>query len=234
MELIVLGCDGSYPGPNGATSGYLLDAGAAGRLLMDCGSGVLARLMARMDPADLRGILLTHWHNDHASDLLTLRYYLQIRKKKLILWAPGQPHPLRALCRGAEFDLRDLEDVCFDDLGVRVMPVNHPVPAYALRIEQAGKAFVYTGDATLTPGLDAFCEGADLLLCDATFSAAQWHERLPHMSAAMAAALARDASVGRLLLTHCPPGADAQGLLSEARQVFPKCEWARPLASYSP
>ena len=73
MDLMVIGCDGTYPSANGACSGYLVRAGDA-RILMDCGSGVMSKLMALMDPARLSAVILTHWHNDHASDMLVLRY----------------------------------------------------------------------------------------------------------------------------------------------------------------
>ncbi len=233
MELIILGCDGSYPGPDGACSGYLVDGGAAGKLLMDCGSGVLPRLMAHMDPAELYGIVITHWHNDHASDMLTLRYYLQIHQKKLKVWAPLDEHPLRALCECEQFELIDLaQGLEMGDIHISTMLVNHPLPAYALRLQQAHKAMVYSSDATLTPGLDQLCQGADLLLCDATFTTQQWHDELPHMSAAQAAELAKDAQVKRLLLTHCQPGSDSALLLSQAQAVFAESRWAQALQRY--
>ena len=107
MDLMVIGCDGTYPSANGACSGYLVRAGDA-RILMDCGSGVMSKLMALMDPARLSAVILTHWHNDHASDMLVLRYYLQIHKRKLAVYAPLEQHPLMRLCEGSEFILRDI------------------------------------------------------------------------------------------------------------------------------
>ncbi|MHC1785546.1 MAG: MBL fold metallo-hydrolase [Christensenellales bacterium] len=234
MKLTVLGCDGSYPGPDGACSGYLVTDALGNSLLMDCGSGVLPRLTARMDPAELTALAITHWHNDHACDLLTLRYYLQIHKKRLIVYAPTEPAPLRALCEGAEFDLRDIsQGFHLGELRASVLRVNHPLPAYAIKLAEGGSSLVYTGDASATPGLQDFCRGADLLVCDATFTLAQWHDRLPHMSAAMAGALGAEAGVKRLLLTHCQPGSDHDLLLHEARAHYPAAQWAEHLAGYS-
>ena len=42
MKLTVVGCSPAWPNPGGAQSGYLLDG--SGKLLLDCGPGVLARL----------------------------------------------------------------------------------------------------------------------------------------------------------------------------------------------
>lgn len=227
MELVILGCDGSYPGANGATSGYLLNCGNAGSVLLDCGCGVLPRLMALMDPAKLQAIVITHWHNDHACDLLTLRYYLQINKLKLKVYAPSEPNGLRQLCEGSEFELVDLaQGFSFGDVRVSTLQVNHPLPAYAVKLVQGDKSFVYTGDTSRCDALVSFCEGVDMLLCDATFTAAQWHEKMPHLSAALAGKLGTDAAVKLLLLTHCQPGSDSRTLLDEAKTVFPGSQWA--------
>ena len=40
MRLTVIGCSPAWPNPGGACSGYLVE----GRLLLDCGPGVLSRL----------------------------------------------------------------------------------------------------------------------------------------------------------------------------------------------
>ncbi len=41
VKLIVVGCSPAWPNPGGAQSGYLVEG--PGRLLLDCGPGVLAR-----------------------------------------------------------------------------------------------------------------------------------------------------------------------------------------------
>ena len=53
MQLTVLGCSGSTPGPNAPSSGYLLEAD--GFLLgIELGNGTLAALQAMRDPFDAR------------------------------------------------------------------------------------------------------------------------------------------------------------------------------------
>lgn len=94
MDLRVIGCDGSYPSANGACSGYLVQH-EDNAILLDCGSGVLSKLMALTDPAKLKAIIITHWHHDHASDLLVLQYYLLIHQKTLIIYAPLDDNPLK-------------------------------------------------------------------------------------------------------------------------------------------
>lgn len=229
MELRVIGCDGSYPAARGATSGYLVDCGEGGQFLLDCGSGVLSRLMALMDPRDITAIVITHWHNDHACDLLVLRYYLQIHGARLPVCAPETDQALRSLCVGEEFDLRDIaEGFQLGDVMMTSQAVKHPVPSYAVRIEHQGKSLVYTGDLSAWEDTVDFCRQADLLVCDASFTRDQWTPRMPHLSAFQAGQLGAHAQVGQLLLTHCPPGNDWQTLLTEGRQAYAQAQFARP------
>jgi len=188
---------------------------------MDCGTGVLPKLMALMDPARLSAIALTHWHHDHASDLLTLRYYLEIIGHRLPLYAPADAHPLADLLSDKAFDRRDVAPgFSAGNLSITALPVKHSVPAYALRVQAEGRALVYTGDISELGALPAFCKGADMLICDAAFTAAQWHSEQPHISAQIAAQLALEAPVDELVLSHRPPYNDAQQLLDEARPIF--------------
>ena len=228
MELRVLGSDGSYPRANGACSGFLVTQGEE-RLLLDLGCGGLPRLMALADPARLTAVLLTHWHNDHVSDMLPLRYCLLLRAARLDVYAPPGPHPLKDYLSGDEFRFLDISRApAVGGFSLQALQVPHPEPAYALKLTRGGATLVYTGDAAERGGLPDFCRGADVLVCDATFTRAQWKPGLPHFSAAQAAQLARDAGVGRLLLSHFQPGSDRQTLVREAREVFPASEYAAP------
>lgn len=228
MELMVIGCDGTYPSANGACSGYLVKAKDT-KILMDCGSGVISKLMALMDPASLDALILTHWHNDHASDMLVLRYYLLIHKRKLLVYAPLDQNPLMKLCEGDEFILRDIREIA-DINGVQVtaQQVSHSVTAYALRLNDGDKTLVYTGDTDRWEPLVDFCMGADTLICDATFHADEWHENLPHLTAAQAAELGKRSEAKRLILTHFQPGSDALSLVCEAEAVYPASVQAKP------
>src|SRR5690348_7365030 len=91
MRLTVLGCAGSFPGPESACSAYLLEAQGF-RLLLDFGSGSLSALQryAGLDAVD--AILLTHLHCHHMSDacdyVVVRRYDPQGPLPKLPVYAP--------------------------------------------------------------------------------------------------------------------------------------------------
>lgn len=220
MRLHILGCEGTYPGPNGATSGYLVSHEDR-HLLLDCGSGVMGKLMAVLKPEDLSAICLTHWHNDHAADMLAMKYYCLIHKHQLPVLLPREGHPLRDILAGAEFGYREYEKKMeVDGFVIEALRVWHPVPAYALKITAGGKTLLYTGDAVGGEGLTLFCQGTDLLLCDGAFTKAQWNHHLPHFSASQAGQLAKAAGVKQLMITHAQPGSDKALLLKEAREQF--------------
>lgn len=97
---------------------------------------------------------------------------------------------------------------------LRTCEVPHAQPwltCMAIRIETETGAFVYSGDAGLTPEFEAFCIGARLLI--------HWCYRLdsgpvPEDFAALSpapadiAAMAKRADVGQLVLTHIRKGHD--------------------------
>src|SRR5437588_1954988 len=68
VKLTVIGCSPAWPNPGGAHSGYLVEG--SGRLLLDCGPGVLARLRERERWPAIDAIVLTHFHLDHVGDLV--------------------------------------------------------------------------------------------------------------------------------------------------------------------
>lgn len=230
MNLHVLGCHGPFPPAGGATSGYLLEKDGSA-LLLDCGSGVMGRLMKLYDPAALSCVLLSHLHFDHASDLLVMRYYLEIRKKTLDVYVPSEDEsPFRALLTAPAFRVIPYPEGEFSVMGLTVsaMPVRHPVPCRALRLKDGEKTFVFTGDTNDCPGLDAFARGADVLLADAAFLEAEWADTKPHMSAAGAARLARDAEAKALYLTHLPVAHAPETLEKEAQAVYPQARAVYP------
>lgn len=225
MKLIILGMNGPWPESRGATSGYLLETPDA-LLQMDLGSGVLSRLTARCAPEDLTALLLSHWHFDHACDLLPLIYRLQAIGAVLPLYAPADASSeLRKIAEeSGVFRLTDVapgDELRFGQTEVRIAAARHPVPAVGFRVTAEGRSFGYTGDTNTLPSLAEDYRGCDLLLADGPFPAAVWQENKPHLSAALAAGVAKEAGVKRLVLTHLNPAIPSAVLLREARDIFP-------------
>ena len=211
MFLTVFGRHGPYPRPGGACSGYLIEDGPT-RVLIDCGAGVLSRLMEHMHPALLDGIVLSHLHFDHCSDLFVMRYALdqqEVRegeeKKRVPLYTPNEPFEvLKAITAGALFDQHNVkggDEIRIGTLTFAFTPMAHPVPVNGMRITDAsGASLFFTGDTKPFPNMHECARGADALLADACFVDAS--ETGPHMNVKEACALARDAGVKTLYLTH--------------------------------
>lgn len=229
MKLTVLGNCGPYPVAGGVCSGYLLES-ADTRVLIDCGTGVLARLMEIVRPDALDAVILSHLHFDHMSDLLPMIYALQFhpRKEPLPVFAPDTPADVRNLLNAPCYDLNPMRNCTVGELRFRFFPGRHPAQSFAVRAEADGKVFVYTGDTNETDGLAAFAGGADLLLADAGLSEADWNPNAPHLSAARCGTLARDAHARRLLLTHLNPRYSSDALTAEAKSIFPETAFAEP------
>ena len=237
MKLHILGVNGPYPESNGATSGYLLEA-ADTLLQLDFGSGILARLTAKLPPQSLSAILLSHWHYDHTADLLVLSYLLQQLNQTLHVYAPvDEASPLRKII--AESPYFELTDVAPGDAftigscAVRVGEARHPVPTVGYRIESDGRVFGFTGDTNTLPSLKDFYLGCSLLLADALFPAEAWTEAKPHLSAPLAAQLACDAGAEKLVLTHLNPACAPRQLLRQAQAIHPSVTLASPGAVLS-
>lgn len=220
MELTVLGRYGPYPRAGGACSGYLVREGGT-RLLIDCGAGVLSRLLTQCPLAGIDAVLLSHLHYDHCSDVSVLRYLLeQLRDRDGIatpmpLYAPDAPADAHRLFEYPVFAVNAVTDrqrVSVGGLTVTFHRMAHPVPSYGMDIAASdGKRLFYTGDTAAFDGLSSLCGGADALLADACFiDADDCGQSLAHMTARQAGALAREARVERLFCTHLWGGADTE------------------------
>ncbi len=250
----MIGCSGSLPGPASAASCYLVEADGISadgrprtyRLLLDLGSGALGPLQRHLAVADIDAVCLSHLHADHCLDLCGLYVSLKYdpngeRRRRIPVHGPqGMAGRLARAYdlpedpgMSAELDMHEWtagESLAVGPLRVTPFLVEHPVQAYALRVtgpSEAGGGTVtlaYSGDTDSCEGLLSAAVGADVLLCEAAFHEGRDEVRGIHLTGLRAGETARDAGVGRLVLTHLPPWNDPQRSLGEAREV-----WTGPL-----
>jgi ribonuclease Z len=94
-----------------------------------------------------------------------------------------------------------------------------------------GVKYVHVADAGRTDNLVDICRGADALTIEATYieSEADMARQFGHLTAARAAALAAEAGVGALILTHLSRRYFERDVLQEARAIFCNTFVARDL-----
>lgn len=238
VRLTVVGCSGSFPGPDSAASCYLLEAehdGRPWRVLLDLGSGALGALQRYVDPRTLDAVWLSHLHPDHCADLAGLyvlwRHHPEGRSRRLPVWGPAGVAEQAARAyglpsdpgMGREFDFHEHaegEPTTVGPFTVVATRVVHPVTAYGLRVTASGRTLAYTGDSGPCASLAGLAADADLLLAEAAFQEGGDNPADLHLSGADAGRVARDAAVGRLVVTHVPPWYDPATAATEAGGTF--------------
>jgi ribonuclease BN (tRNA processing enzyme) len=214
MRLTVLGCAGSFPGPESACSAYLIEAEGF-RLLIDFGSGSLSALQRYAGIGAVDAILLTHLHCDHMLDACTYvvvrRYAPEGPLPPLPVYAPlGAAERISAAYSGENEPVDDV--YTFYGLQPGTFPigpftvtadrVNHPIETYGVRVEHNGRVLAYSSDTAPCEALLRLAQGADLFLCEASYLDGVVNPPDLHLTGGEAGEAATKADVGKLLLTH--------------------------------
>lgn len=247
MRLRVLGCAGSFPSALSPASGYLVEAddeaGRTWRVVLDLGSGALGPLQRHCDPARLDAIGLSHLHPDHVADMSGLYVFLKYNPDGPVgpvpVFGPFGTASRLAAAYGLEPESDMTQqfsfsvwqpgrDVQVGPLGLRCAAVEHPLPAYAVRVTGPSDrvpgervSLVYSGDTDLCAALVHLARGTDLLLCEAGFAEGRDDDtRGVHLTGRRAGLVAEQAEVASLVLTHVPAWNDPLVTMEEAAEVY--------------
>lgn len=234
MRITVIGCAGSFPGPDGPTSCYLFEAEGF-RLVIDLGNGALGPLQRGTDIyAGVDAICLSHQHADHCLDMVCYAVARVLRPEgpapRLPVYAPAEMRERIVLATGRLPGTLIADAFEFHTLGtgtteigpfrVTTRQMSHPVETLGFRVEHANRAFAYSADTGPTEELIKLAAQADLLVCEAAFVDAPDLPEGLHMTARQAGEHAARAGVGGLILTHLVPWNDPVTTLEQAAPAF--------------
>jgi ribonuclease BN (tRNA processing enzyme) len=234
LTLTVLGTAAPFPLSDNPCSGYLLRCGET-TLWIDAGTGTLAQLQRHVRLSDLSCLWISHVHADHFADVPALYYAYAFgdvsRETTLPVIGPSgwaqrvsafvtndTPHDMGTVFHVFEHDVDELATV--GAMHLRGQLVQHNAPSYALRVECAGRSFVYSGDTALCSALTELSRDVDLLLCEVGCDDPLDARRHVHCTPEDAATMATEAGVGHLMLTHLASGLAGEDAIRRAARLY--------------
>jgi ribonuclease BN (tRNA processing enzyme) len=231
VRITVIGCSGSFPGPDSPASSYLLEAEGF-RLLLDLGSGAVGTLQQHASIDDIDAVCLSHHHADHCLDICPFwvaRSYDPYRRyRRIPVYGPAGTARRMAQAYGMDEDPGMTEVFDFVTLTpgkreigpfqITLAHMNHPVETFGFRVEHAGRVLAYSADTGTCPALVELASQADVLLCEASYLSGPDPMPDMHLTARQAAEHAARAGAGHLVLTHLVPWNHQERTLAEARE----------------
>lgn len=227
LAVTILGSSGMFQTIERSCASYLLELDGE-HIWLDAGAGTWLNLQRSIAYADLDGVLLTHGHPDHTTDVLQAyhaRLYGQADPLPPIpLWAPQETiDRLGAFSKGIDeaFDLKPItagDEVMVGGARLTFVAMAHPEQTLGVRLEYGPTVISFSSDTGEAADFESLAGGADLFVCEATSqdSDAVWEG---HLRASQAGRIAARIGVKKLLLTHLRPGRDHSVTLAEAKSA---------------
>jgi ribonuclease BN (tRNA processing enzyme) len=234
VRLTVIGCSGSFPGPDSPGSCYLVEADGF-RMLLDMGNGSLGALQRYTGLYDVDAICLSHLHADHCLDLCSYTVARLYAKDGALPPIPvyGPPGTAERMTRAYSMEAGPEVRSAFDFVTLtpgahQIGPfrltaehMNHPIETFGLRLEHDGHSLAYSADTGESAALADLALGVDLLVCEASFLDRPGLPAGLHLTGRQAGQYAQASGAAHLLLTHLVPWNDRAVSLAEASRSYP-------------
>jgi ribonuclease BN (tRNA processing enzyme) len=200
-------------------------------ILLDAGPGTFSELQRRIDPGRLDGVVLTHAHPDHWTDLESLatwagygpgRRSFRDEGQVLRIYAPPGLQERSSYGGAAWLEWREVVapmGLTIGSLDVRFGATDHGPPTLAVLLVHQGATLAYSADSGPLWSVAEFGVDVGAFLCEATYTQEE-EGSLLHLSGREAGDMARAAGVTRLILTHRWPTVSADAVRREAELAF--------------
>ena len=239
LDITILGSGTCVPSLRRSSCALLMETCGL-KWLFDCGPGTLRRLLeAGTDIFEIDMIFLSHFHPDHSGELVSFLFATKYPEKE------RRKHPLklaggRGLLRFFEnlkqvygewivlgpavLEIVELDTVApdrhtFGPVTVETAPMAHNPESLGYRVTAPGGASaVYSGDTDYTDRLITLARKADLLICESALP--DDLNAAGHLTPSRAGAIANEAEVSELILTHFYPECDNADIVAECRKTY--------------
>lgn len=213
-NITLLGTGVAIPQKERVQSGILLDS-ADNPILLDCGAGVLQRLVeVECDHTKIDNVILSHLHLDHAADVLPLiKANWLCDKDHISIFGPiGTKEWMSALLdiypylHDVKIDITELKPsdaFTVNDMQIECIPTVHSMPSLGYKVH-ADSVFLYSGDTEpVRPIIDASSD-CRLLIHECSFPDSVSDVTNHTTPAALGKMLAKGGP-DELILTHLYP-----------------------------
>ena len=236
IHVTVLG-SGTNVHPTRAAAGYLVRTDQT--FLLDFGPRTLSNLIKTgVDRHRITHILLSHFHADHFSDFITFFFDAVIyakyggghRPDMTVIGPRGSKRILGTIMATFPSFSHPPFRVTFKEVGdrsfmigdTRITPrtMTHVPDLHCVgyRVEYRGKALAYSGDTLYCDNLVSLCRQTDVAVLDCSFPANK--PGPAHLHAGQCGLVAREAGIGRLVLSHFYPVAERYDVRAQAGEEF--------------
>jgi len=227
LNVTTVGYWGAYPGLNEATSAYLVQEGAV-TILLDCGSGALAKLQKYIHLEELDAVFISHTHTDHIADVYSLEYAMLIQTQLGNRSRPLKIYIYEEHLAALPFEFPDIvqvhpihlnDEITIGSLHVSFSENVHEVPCVALKVVNSeGKTLVYSADTGMCNAIKEFAKEADVFIVECSFFEQQKGAVKGHLSTIEVAEIVNFAKPKHTVLTHFPHFGNRQHLIEEVQK----------------
>jgi len=239
MNITILGSGTCVPSLKRTSCSVLIETGGK-KLLFDSGAGVMRRLLESGETIfDINFIFYSHFHPDHTGELVPLlfasKYSSENQRTTPLTMTAGKGFKkfydgLKAvyghwieledgMLNISELDNQAADRHIYKAFTVLSIPVAHNPESVAYRINSLqGKSVVYSGDTDFNTNLITLAQDADLLICESAFP--DQNKVQGHLTPSLAGAIAKQANVRKLVLTHLYPECDLTDIRSQCRKEY--------------
>jgi len=210
MNMIFLGTNGWFGTNTGDTICTLLKTDDYD-IVFDAGSGFY-KIDKYIDGTKPVYLFLSHYHFDHISGLHGLSK-IRCNEGLFIVGQPGISDVMNVIVNRPftvpldELDYkvkilelpRDQEQIPFE---VKALPLLHSDTCFGYRVKVEDLVIVFCTDTGYCDNAVELSRNADLLIAECSFLPEEEHKTWPHLNPETAAAIASEAHVKRLILTH--------------------------------